>query len=210
MTRSLVLFVIAFTGLGCGRIGFDRSKTTGTDASAAWDGGDAAAPATCGDGVRAETETDVDCGGPCPPCADGSMCQGNEDCSSFLCSSGVCQVTSSCSSYDSPIFCSGFEDPDMKEWTVPSPFVSRPVTLSSDTVRSGERSAHAVTKAYGGSNTERAYLEAEFDKVREGSIHFRAYFLVPSTTSVKHFDLLDVYEANTPLDMFDKPIQVGV
>lgn len=44
--------------------------------------GDASAPAAqaCANGKQDATELDVDCGGPCRPCADGKACNDNEDC----------------------------------------------------------------------------------------------------------------------------------
>src|SRR5690606_23237595 len=36
-------------------------------------------------------ETDVDCGGSAPPCADGKMCKIGPDCQSEVCKAGRCQ-----------------------------------------------------------------------------------------------------------------------
>jgi hypothetical protein len=44
---------------------------------------------TCGDGVRNGGETDVDCGGPCPKCADGKECYGGNE--GADCQSGECR-----------------------------------------------------------------------------------------------------------------------
>lgn len=38
------------------------------------------APSTCGDNVKNGDETDVDCGGSCPPCGIGQACLVNGDC----------------------------------------------------------------------------------------------------------------------------------
>jgi hypothetical protein len=48
--------------------------------------------ATCGapDGSQDGTETDVDCGGACPPCAKGKKCVVQDDCKNGFCASGVC------------------------------------------------------------------------------------------------------------------------
>lgn len=56
---------------------------------------DAPAPATCSDGAQGEDETDVDCGGSCPPCDNGQACMVPADCSSEVCESEVC-VSPSC------------------------------------------------------------------------------------------------------------------
>jgi hypothetical protein len=47
---------------------------------------------TCGDGVRNGGETDIDCGGPCPPCADGQACATRSDCQSRVCTNNTCRV----------------------------------------------------------------------------------------------------------------------
>ena len=43
------------------------------------------AAATCSDGVRDAFESDVDCGGPCAPCAKGLVCANKTDCASMSC-----------------------------------------------------------------------------------------------------------------------------
>src|SRR5690606_20897860 len=50
------------------------------------------APANCTDGVRNGIETDVDCGGLCPPCADGLNCLFGFDCESGLCDQMTCSA----------------------------------------------------------------------------------------------------------------------
>jgi hypothetical protein len=54
------------------------------------------ATATCSDGVRDAFESDIDCGGPCTPCAAGKVCAGDSDCASNNCdnsptNTGHCQ-----------------------------------------------------------------------------------------------------------------------
>jgi hypothetical protein len=49
----------------------------------------------CGDGRQNGTETDVDCGGACAPCAGGQRCSVGADCRSTLCQGGTC-VAPSC------------------------------------------------------------------------------------------------------------------
>lgn len=41
---------------------------------------------TCGDGARNGSETDVDCGGTCPRCQNGKICDNRNDCESASCS----------------------------------------------------------------------------------------------------------------------------
>jgi len=54
------------------------------------------APASCTDGVKNGDETDVDCGGSCSPCANGTNCLVNSDCQSGVCSGGTCAAGPTC------------------------------------------------------------------------------------------------------------------
>ena len=49
---------------------------------------------TCNDGVKNQTESDVDCGGTsgCLACQTGKTCLVASDCQSFMCTAGVCQA----------------------------------------------------------------------------------------------------------------------
>jgi hypothetical protein len=51
------------------------------------------AAASCIDQVKNEGETDVDCGGTCPPCPLGDTCQSNADCQSSVCTGGTCRAS---------------------------------------------------------------------------------------------------------------------
>ncbi len=46
----------------------------------------------CADGVKAGTETDVDCGGECTKCVDGKRCAADADCESGACISYSCRA----------------------------------------------------------------------------------------------------------------------
>jgi hypothetical protein len=46
----------------------------------------------CTDGKISDAETDVDCGGGCPPCGMGKACDDYEDCESMACQNGLCQM----------------------------------------------------------------------------------------------------------------------
>jgi hypothetical protein len=50
--------------------------------------------ATCTDGLKNGSETDVDCGGGCPGCANGKACIAATDCASGICAMGICQAPS--------------------------------------------------------------------------------------------------------------------
>ncbi len=47
--------------------------------------------ASCGDAIQNGTETDIDCGGGCPGCAQGLSCAANDDCLSLICIGESCQ-----------------------------------------------------------------------------------------------------------------------
>ncbi|NUQ71957.1 MAG: protein kinase [Polyangiaceae bacterium] len=49
-------------------------------------------PPSCSDRIRNNTETDVDCGGQCPPCSVQQACRAASDCRSFVCASGTCRA----------------------------------------------------------------------------------------------------------------------
>jgi hypothetical protein len=51
-------------------------------------------PSTCTDAKKGGTETDVDCGGSCPKCAQGKACAAAGDCSSGVCNAKVCAAPS--------------------------------------------------------------------------------------------------------------------
>jgi len=62
-------------------------------------GGSCAAPQsapppgpTCSDGIRNGSETDLDCGGTCPRCADFKSCGSRDDCRGALCQGDICRV----------------------------------------------------------------------------------------------------------------------
>ncbi|MDC0670052.1 hypothetical protein [Nannocystis radixulma] len=50
----------------------------------------------CFDGLLDGDETDVDCGGPCPPCPPGGTCVEPKDCVTGECVAGVCDVPVQC------------------------------------------------------------------------------------------------------------------
>jgi len=59
--------------------------------------GDAACRVTCDDGKLNGTETDVDCGGGCTPCAVGKACAADADCAATaICDPSQCRVARSC------------------------------------------------------------------------------------------------------------------
>ena len=53
------------------------------------EGTDCAAP-SCSDALLNGSETDLDCGGDCEPCADGAACAEASDCEDSVCEDGVC------------------------------------------------------------------------------------------------------------------------
>ena len=99
----------------------------GSDGCLVWaDGDDCAAAgqycsdgecieATCDDGLRNGDETYLDCGGSCPPCADGLSCDDGDDCESGICGLGLC-VRANCTDGirngdESDVDCGGSCDP---------------------------------------------------------------------------------------------------
>jgi len=48
---------------------------------------------SCDDSIKNQDETDVDCGGSCPPCPQGGACLIDDDCQTGFCEDGVCTVS---------------------------------------------------------------------------------------------------------------------
>jgi hypothetical protein len=63
--------------------------------------------ASCGDMVPNGSETDVDCGGTCAPCANGGGCNISGDCLSALCSAGTCAPCSGDADCGGGRYCAG-------------------------------------------------------------------------------------------------------
>ena len=55
---------------------------------------EAAEPLCVLDDAQNGNETDIDCGGSCPPCEDGRSCVEPDDCASSLCTDGICAAPS--------------------------------------------------------------------------------------------------------------------
>ncbi len=55
-------------------------------------GGGGGAPASCTDSTLDSDETDVDCGGSCPPCALNLACLGPADCQTGVCAAAHCAM----------------------------------------------------------------------------------------------------------------------
>lgn len=82
--------------------GGERAPTTGGDPVTTTTSDEptssaASGPAsTCDDGHRGPDETDLDCGGVCPPCAPGGQCESADDCQSATCVDGLCLFPGGC------------------------------------------------------------------------------------------------------------------
>src|SRR5688500_478648 len=72
---ALASWAIAGCGIALGLDGYELDPT-----------------ALCADGAKGEGEGDIDCGGPCAPCADGKRCAVKADCASGVCDGGVCSA----------------------------------------------------------------------------------------------------------------------
>lgn len=87
MSNRVLILVFAL-GAGCGQV-LDNNL------DAAGGPGDPGDPtATCSDGFKNATETDIDCGGTCGPCGDTKSCAVGDDCTSKACAGHVCQAPS--------------------------------------------------------------------------------------------------------------------
>ncbi len=80
-TFPSLCLVVGLTA-GCGNEFTVRPIDAGVDA-------EILAP-SCSDGMRNDTETDVDCGGSCGACAEGKTCTVGRDCTNGTCFAGTC------------------------------------------------------------------------------------------------------------------------
>ena len=53
-------------------------------------------PPACDDGILSGSESDVDCGGACTPCAEGKACGAGPDCGEHVCKANKCVLGLSC------------------------------------------------------------------------------------------------------------------
>ena len=84
-------FAILVLSAGCDPIYLvDRAPDLGTGSQEPAGPASYAHRPSCSDGVQSADESDIDCGGPCAPCADGRSCGVPHDCQSAACDSGVC------------------------------------------------------------------------------------------------------------------------
>ncbi len=87
-------------GGSCPKCATGNSCALGTDCASGYCNASkkcATKPATCKDGLKNGTETDVDCGGSCPKCASGKSCGAAADCASGYCNAAnTCKPKPSC------------------------------------------------------------------------------------------------------------------
>lgn len=80
---------------GSGASGTGATGNLGGDAGSLDVPSGGAGPASfCHDGLTGANETGIDCGGLCPPCDAGQGCVNVSDCTSKVCTQGVCQAAS--------------------------------------------------------------------------------------------------------------------
>lgn len=96
--RLLAALVVA----GCGFQPGSLANAVDPDAPLAADAPDAPIDVTiigdptCSDGEQNGTETDMDCGGSCGPCAIGQQCDASTDCAAGVCDPTVCRHPVAC------------------------------------------------------------------------------------------------------------------
>lgn len=65
--------------------------TTSEDTTTSDESGSGTAGESCSDQIQNQDETDVDCGGSCSPCGLGESCMEPSDCTTRVCTNGVCE-----------------------------------------------------------------------------------------------------------------------
>ncbi|MFB6263091.1 MAG: hypothetical protein ABEL76_05620, partial [Bradymonadaceae bacterium] len=97
---TLALSLALFAGCGSGSSGKPASDAgstvpcTSDDACSGVCREGRCVPDPCSNGKKGGTETDVDCGGTCAPCAEGKACLKGQDCQSGVCRGGTCRAPS--------------------------------------------------------------------------------------------------------------------
>jgi hypothetical protein len=90
-TGTMCATPVCGAGNVCSTTNTARLAACADHGGASCDGDGRCAPASCVNGVKDATETDVDCGGSCPEkCATGKACTLGPDCVDQVCSAGAC------------------------------------------------------------------------------------------------------------------------
>src|SRR5262245_56071215 len=91
LAAALCAVAAAVSTMGCALIAaVDRTQIEGGGGGGVGRSGGQGGARPCNDKVKGGTETDVDCGGGCEPCAQGKICSVAGDCTSGFCANGVC------------------------------------------------------------------------------------------------------------------------
>jgi hypothetical protein len=115
------------------------------------------APA-CNDGIVNGLETGADCGGGCPPCADGGTCRLNTDCASKHCLFGTCAA---------PTCLNGQKDGTESDTDCGGP--SCPLCLRGAICKVGSDCTSGVCKALSGPGSKICALPTCSDTVKNGT-----------------------------------------
>lgn len=90
----------------------------------------------------------------------------------------------------SALFCDGFEDPLLRQWTDHSGDVARETEI----VHSGSAALRTTITAQGSGNFTSATIEADLPSaISTGSLYFQAWLYAPADFALLHLNLLDVH-----------------
>lgn len=99
---------------------------------------------------------------------------------------GGASSSNGCEDYPNAQFCSGFESGDLSDWSLPGG-ADRPSII--EDAAFGDYAAKVETPGFGSSG----YVDAQVNASGQ-AIYGRAYYFLPSSVEVSHFQALDVYE----------------
>lgn len=99
-----------------------------------------------------------------------------------------------CDAHSDAVFCSGFERPDLSDWTQVLVDGNAHVEQSAKRAHDGQGALHA------GSTGEKssAVVAKEFDAVKDGDLYLRAYLYVPGGLETKTMNIFFLGDFATP------------
>src|SRR5437773_6624561 len=103
-------------------------------------------------------------------------------------------VDDGCKSHSDAIFCSGFESPDLSDWSRTLVVGNATVSQTSDRTYEGDGALHASSTA----ETSSAVVAEDFPAVKDGDLFLRAFLYVPTGLPTKAMNISFLGDVATP------------
>jgi hypothetical protein len=148
--------------------------------------------ATCAQSVAAQQQCGAEpVGGVCLLACDADV-----DCDADLaCVQGACveRARASCDDHGDALFCSGFDDQELSEWSLSEPPAS---TLATTTQY--RHAGPSALEARASGPFDRSRFFAEFAPQTSGTLHLRLWMFVEPETVIRKLHLVTLGDVNTP------------